>query len=136
MILIDLNVILDVAQERAPHVAASARVLETVVCSDTPAMIPAHAVTTIHYLVSRYRDREVADRTIDWLLRYFAIADIGRDQLFRARVLGWPDFEDAVVAASAENAGCDTIVTRNIRDFSASPVPACTPEEFLNRQQT
>ena len=136
MILIDLNVMLDVVQERAPHVAASARVLETVLRGDTPAMIPAHAVTTIHYLVTRYRDRQTADRTIDWLLRYFEIADVRRDQLMRARVLDWPDFEDAVVAASAESAGCDTIVTRNIRDFSASPVPACTPEEFLNRQQT
>ena len=134
MILIDLNVILDVVQERAPHAAASARVLETALRGETPAMIPTHAVTTIHYLVSCYRDRQTADRTIDWLLRYFDIADVRREQLMRARVLGWPDFEDAVVAASAESAGCNTIVTRNVRDFSTSPVPACTPEEFLNRQ--
>ena len=134
MILIDLNVILDVVQARAPNEAASARVLEAVVCGDTPAMIPTHALTTIHYLVSR--DRQTADRTIDWLLRYFEIGDVRRDQLMRARVLGWPDFEDAVVAAAAESAGCATIVTRNVRDFTASPVPACTPEEFLNRQQT
>ena len=135
MILIDLNVILDVVQARAPHEAASAHVLETVVCGDIPAMIPAHAVTTIHYLVSRYRDRQIADRTVDWLLRYFRIAEVRRDQFMRARVLGWADFEDAVVAAAAESAGCEMIVTRNVRDFTASPVPACTPEEFLTRQQ-
>ena len=134
MILIDLNVILDVVQARTPHEAASASVLEAVVCGDTPAMIPAHAITTIYYLVSRYRDRETADRTVDWLLRYFRIAEVRRDELIRARMLGWPDFEDAVVAASAESAGCEMIVTRNVRDFTVSPVPACTPEEFLNRQ--
>ena len=41
------------------------------------------------------------------------------------------DFEDAVVAAIAESAGCSVIITRNITDFSQSPVSAITPEEFI-----
>lgn len=41
------------------------------------------------------------------------------------------DLEDAVVACSARDAGCDYIVTRNKPDFSKSPVPAITPEELL-----
>jgi predicted nucleic acid-binding protein len=45
--------------------------------------------------------------------------------------LGWEDFEDAVVAAAAESSGCDAIVTRNVRDFRATPVAAVTPEEYL-----
>jgi hypothetical protein len=42
-----------------------------------------------------------------------------------------PDFEDSVVAAVAAAAGCDYIVTRNVRDFTGSPVLAVTPAEFL-----
>ena len=56
---------------------------------------------------------------------------IGRTELLRARALGWADFEDAVVAAAAEAAGCHRILTRNVRDFVRSPVLAVTPEEFL-----
>lgn len=41
------------------------------------------------------------------------------------------DFEDAVVAASAEAAGCDYVVSRNVPDFAGSPVPAVTPADFL-----
>ena len=41
------------------------------------------------------------------------------------------DFEDCVVAASAEAASCDHIVTRNVADFAGSPVPALPPAEFL-----
>jgi len=50
----------------------------------------------------------------------------------RAQTLGWSDFEDAVVAAAAESSGCEVIVTRNVRDFRDSPVPAVTPEEYLS----
>lgn len=43
-----------------------------------------------------------------------------------------PDFEDAVVDAVAERNGAGYILTRNIKDFSGSSVPAITPTEFLN----
>ena len=42
-----------------------------------------------------------------------------------------PDFEDAVVDAVAARNGADYILTRNIRDFAGSSVPAITPAEFL-----
>lgn len=35
------------------------------------------------------------------------------------------------LASAAEAAGCKLILTRNVADFGASPVPAVTPEEFL-----
>jgi predicted nucleic acid-binding protein len=68
---------------------------------------------------------------VDWLLRYFEVAGTTHRELKRARRLDWPDFEDAVVAAAAESYSCTHIVTRNVRDFRDSPVPALTPEEFL-----
>jgi len=46
------------------------------------------------------------------------------------------DFEDAAVARAAETMGCRYVVTRNVRDFERSPVPATTPEEFRAMQST
>jgi len=54
-----------------------------------------------------------------------------RAQFVRARSLQFDDFEDAVVSSAAEAVACDFVVTRNVADFGASPVPAVTPEEFL-----
>lgn len=133
MILIDLNVVLDVVQARQPHYPASASVLDRVIQRARTGVVSAHAVTTLHYLVGRYRNRAEADKLVDWLLRYFEIAPVGASELQRARALNWPDFEDAVVAAAAESHGCVAIVTRNLSDFKASPVPALTPEEWLAR---
>ena len=131
MILVDLNVVLDVVQARAPHYQASANVIDRVVSKYEQGALAAHAVTTVHYLVARHRDRKTADEIVGWLLRYFIVATVGDNQLRRACALAWPDFEDAVVAAAAESAECSCIVTRNVKDFRKDPLPAFTPEEYL-----
>lgn len=131
MILVDLNIVLDVVQKREPHYQVSATLLSAIIRGAVKAALPAHALTTVHYIVARYQDRIKADKVIDWLLRYFAVAAVGHAELVRARDLDWPDFEDAVVAAAAESAHCDSIVTRNVSDFKGSPVPVMTPHEML-----
>lgn len=131
MIMVDLNVLLDVVQRREPHYRASAGVLEEIVRRRIEGVLAAHAMTTVHYIVERYRGVDVAGTVVDWLLRYFTVAAIGREQLVRARALGCKDFEDAVVAAAAESMGCSAIVTRNVKDFTAAPVAALTPREYL-----
>jgi predicted nucleic acid-binding protein len=131
MILLDINVVLDVVQRREPHYHASAAVLDQVVRRKVAGALPAHAVTTIHFIVCRYQSRHAASQVIEWLLGRFAIAAIGKAELVRAQALGWGDFEDSVVAAAAESSRCKAIITRNVRDFRASPVTAVTPEEYL-----
>jgi len=84
------------------------------------------------FIVNRYQDQATASKVIGWLLDWFHVAAIGKTELMRAHTLGWPDFEDAVVAAAAESSGCEVVVTRNVRDFRDSPVPAVTPEEYLS----
>jgi predicted nucleic acid-binding protein len=131
MIALDTNVILDVMQRREPHFKASAAVLERVLRGETQAALSAHAVTTLHYLVARFQDRKKADQAIDWLLKHLEVLPTDRNTLVRAHSLAGNDFEDMVLAAAAESASCNAIVTRNVRDFRPSPVPAMTPDEFL-----
>lgn len=131
MILIDLNVLLDVLQKREPHYRASAAALEKVIRQEERGLLAAHAITTAHYLVSRYQNRKKADQVIEWLLKYFEIAAVGREELVNAQRLGWGDFEDAVVASAAKSAGCQAVVTRNVKDFRNSPVAALMPSEYL-----
>ena len=42
------------------------------------------------------------------------------------------DFEDAVMSMTAKRIGADFIVTRNIKDYKASPVRAVLPESLKN----
>lgn len=129
-VLLDLNVLLDVIQEREPHYAVSAELLSRVAWGEIEGAVAGHALTTIYYVVSKYGGQEVADRAIDWVLRELEIVAEGRELFLRARSLAMKDFEDAVVASSAEYARCDYVVTRNVEDFGGSPIPAITPREL------
>lgn len=130
-IMLDLNVILDVVQHRQPHYPHSARVLHLARTRLVEAVIPAHALTTIHYVVEKGAGRAEADRAVDRVLAHFHIGQADAAVLRRARQLPVADFEDAVVAAIAEAAQSVRIVTRNVSDFAGSPVAALTPADFL-----
>lgn len=129
--MLDLNVLLDVAQRREPFYAASARVLSQAITHPNSAFMPGHLLTTLHYVTSRHAGREKANSLVDWLLMRLEIVAQDRSQFVRARGLAFKDFEDAAVATAAEAAGCEVILTRNVADFTASPIRALTPEEFL-----
>jgi predicted nucleic acid-binding protein len=129
-VLLDLNVLLDVIQEREPHYAASAELLSRIAWGELEGAVPGHALTTIHYVVSKLGGQEAGNRAVEWMLREVEIVGEDRDLFRRARSLGMKDFEDAVVAAAAEHARCDYVVTRNVEDFGGSPIPAITPREL------
>jgi len=129
--LLDLNVLLDVIQNRQPHYADSARVLSAARSGEFDALIPFHAVTTIFYLVERAQDTATANKTVDWLLQHFNVPIADKGTLLHARKLKLKDFEDAVVASVAAREVCDYIISRNSADFSDSPVEAISPAEFL-----
>lgn len=129
-VLLDLNVLLDVIQQREPHYAASAAVLSRIASGEIEGAVAAHTMTTIHYIVAKLAGPERALEAIDWLLGELTVVPEGREVFLRARSLGMGDFEDAVVAAAAEESGCDQIVTRNVRDFVRSPVLAISPGEL------
>lgn len=38
-------------------------------------------------------------------------------------------------AIAARQAGCEAIITRNVRDFGSATLPAYTPEQFLRMHQ-
>lgn len=62
-ILVDLNVVLDVLLERAPHVEASAALWAAVERGELEGLLPAHCVTTLHDLATRSRSGGEISRT-------------------------------------------------------------------------
>ena len=73
---------------------------------------------------------------MDQVLRHFQIGNPGAEDWQEARRLPFPDFEDAVVAAVAKATKSVFIITRNVDDFSCSPVSAITPVDFLSQLTT
>ena len=130
-VMVDINVILDVLENRNGWVMDAAKTCA--VCGGgmrAIGFVPPHAVTTIYYIVRKRGGKALADKAIDWLLALFKVADCGTDEFKAARASGIDDYEDAVVLASAQKTSCDYIVTRNTVHFKVSPVPVMTPADF------
>lgn len=130
-ILFDTNVVLDVLLDRQPHAQASAAAWAAAEGGRCTGVLAAHAVTTIHYLVRKELGETEARRVLSSILGVFEVAPIDGLVIQEALRLAAPDFEDAVTAAGARAAGCDWIITRDVKGFAGSPVRVLLPEAML-----
>lgn len=131
-ILLDLNILLDVLQNREPFVAESARILAGIETGRVEGLISAHAITTLYYILSKYRSAEQAQVTVTELLQFLSIASVGQSTIEQALALPIRDFEDAVQMVAALQNDVQYIITRDVKDFEAGPLPALQPAEFLS----
>lgn len=131
IILVDLDVVLDVMQKREPFYEMSARVLACVEHGWAHGWIAAHSLTTLFYLLSRYRSGEYARMIIAELLRLLSVAPVNQKVIECALSSPYRDFEDAVQMMAAVQIGANYLITRNVRDFEPGPLPVLQPAEFL-----
>ena len=132
MILLDTDVLIDVALDREPHAAAAAEVLERIELGVERAAIAWHSVSNLHYLVEPARGDAGTREFIAELVAFVSVASTDTDSIRFAAGLPMDDFEDAMQAAAARACGARCIVTRNLRDYERSPIPALSPQDLLN----
>jgi len=131
--LFDTNILLDIGLARKPFAAASIQCLIRLNEVGRAPCIAPHSLATFYYIVAQAKDgRQAADAVAD-LVAIAETLTFDQSTAQRAVELGFGDFEDAMIAATAKAAEMECIVTRNVSDFKKSPVPAVTPEEFLEQ---
>lgn len=130
-VLIDLNIILDVLQKREPFYITSARVLAHAETGQIDGVVAAHTMTTLFYLIAKDQSADQARIILTNLLQFLSIARVDQTIIEQALNLPYQDFEDAVQMMAAVQASVQYLVTRNIRDYEAGPIPALQPAELL-----
>jgi predicted nucleic acid-binding protein len=130
-VFIDTNILLDVLEKRVPHHVDSEQVLVRCDQLREPVFIAWHGLATAFYIYSRKVGEAAAHLALGQLLGSVSVAYTGQREAMRAFQLPISDLEDAMQAVAADACGADCIVTRNTRDFTGSPVPVLTPQEFL-----
>ena len=130
-VLVDLNIIIDVVQQRQPFYADSAGVLDAVAHGEVTGLLAAHSISTLFYVMTRWQNREAASTIITSLLDVFTIATVNDAVVRKALAWSWRDFEDAIQMAAALNEQADYVVTRNGQDFETQPVPVLEPVGLL-----
>lgn len=131
MILIDTDVLIDVALDRDPHADPAAMLLDRLEREPRRSFVAWHTLSNFYYLVSPTRGRDDAKAFLVDLTRFVLVAPTDTQAFHYAARLPLGDFEDALQVAAAVACGASFIATRNVRDFQRSPVPARTPGELL-----
>jgi len=130
-ILLDTNVVLDVLQTREPFSHHATQIFARIERGGIEGVLCATTLTSIDYLLTRAMSAQEAKSIIHRLLGLFEVAAVTRTVLEAALASSMPDFEDAVLAYAANQAGAERIITRDTRDFRDSPIPAMDSAEFL-----
>ena len=130
--LIDTDVLIDVALDRKPHSESACELLNRLERSPGSAFIAWHTAANFYYLVASKRGSADTRRFVSELLGYVGVAPVDTAALRFATTLPMSDFEDAMQVAAARACKVHHIVTRNVRDYRLSPVPAITPREAVS----
>jgi predicted nucleic acid-binding protein len=130
-ILLDTNVILDVALRRPGLFEGSKRALEKCEAESHEMRISWHTLSNLFYILRRDRGTEKTVEFLRHLLSISTVASVGHADALRAIGFDLKDFEDAMQLGAAESCHADLILTRNKVDFGNPPnISILTPDEF------
>lgn len=132
-ILIDTNVILDVLCNRPEFVEASSKIWKFCEVDQIEGYISSLSVPNIVYILRKELTPQKTAQLIQQITMIFKIVDLKATDLKSAAEMFLSDYEDALQMCQAVRINADYIVTRNIRDFKESKIPALKPSELIER---
>ncbi|WP_298436723.1 PIN domain-containing protein [Geobacter sp.] len=112
-VLIDTNVVLDIALNRKPFVEHAALLWRLAEQKEITACLSNTSITDVYYIINKHAGKEKARAFIADILDTFKLADIDDEGFREALDSGMNDFEDAVQYVICTRNGCDALATRN-----------------------
>jgi predicted nucleic acid-binding protein len=131
-VLIDTNIVLDIALNRKPFVENAALLWRLAEQKEITACLSNTSITDIFYIVNKHAGQEQARAFIADILDTFYLADIDDTGFREALKSDMSDFEDAVQYVICMRNGCDALATRNKVDFGDRP-NVLDPAELIER---
>ena len=133
--LIDTDVVLDVALAREPFFSASKIILAMAENNIIIGTISSNCVANIYYILRKFGGNSKARKFISTIVKYITVIAIDHQTVLEALKSKFSDFEDALQHSSAVENQCEYIITRNIEDYKSSKLKVLLPEEFIGMFQ-
>ena len=129
--LLGTDVLVDVALDKRPHSDPASELLDRLEHGHRKAFVAWHSASNFFYMVAPARGEKTARDFILELTRFVEVAETGTEAIRYAAALPMTDFEAAMHVAAADACAARYIVTRNMKHFRRSPIPAISPEDAL-----
>ena len=132
-VLIDTNIAIDMMANRQDFQDDAAKVFTVCIGGLAEGFFTSTSVCDLHYVLHHcFHDERQTRNSLEMWLNLVGILDVTSEDCKRALVSQTSDYEDAVLEQATARNGCDYIITRNLKDFSHSPVPAVSPRDFVS----
>ncbi|NQE33315.1 hypothetical protein E5S67_01034 [Microcoleus sp. IPMA8] len=130
-ILLDTNIILDIALERQPFFGESEQVLSLVEQGEVEGYISASTFSDLYYIIRKAKGRDSTLEFLRYIATFCQVATVDNSVISMALTCNFKDFEDAIQYSSAVINLIDAIVTRNPRDFPVTIPRIVTPNQLI-----
>ncbi|MEB3174436.1 MAG: PIN domain-containing protein [Cyanobacteriota bacterium] len=130
-ILIDTNIVIDVALEREPFFEDSDRVLALAEEKVFDGYLSAASISDIFYIVRKDKGKYLTFEFLQYIISFCSIATVDERVIKNALASNPKDFEDAIQHQTALTAGLNGIVTQNPKDYAQASISVLTPTELL-----
>ncbi|MBN3873425.1 PIN domain-containing protein [Nostoc sp. JL33] len=130
-VLLDTNIIIDIALERQPFFTNSETVLLFVEQGQIEGYISASTISDLYYLIRKQKGRDLAIEFLQEIATFCRIATVNQAVITMAFTTNFKDFEDAIQYSTAVVNQLDAIITRNPQDFPVVAPRILTPDQLI-----
>ena len=130
--LLDTYVLLDFLTFREPFSDDAFVIMDHCCKKVVNGFIAAHTIMDAIYILRKQIPLDKRRQLMLDFMEFLTVVGIDQDKIIAAlENEDFSDVEDCLQDECAKACGADYIVTRNIRDYKNSTVPAIMPDEFL-----
>lgn len=128
------DIILDWLAARQPWDAAATEIIERAILGEWVLWFSPLTLANVHFIYRKHAGAAKAIAAIQTLANTGLIATMDSTHVMQAIASGHRDFEDELqISCATAVPGLTAIITRNLPDYSHSPVPAMTAQIWLEQ---
>jgi predicted nucleic acid-binding protein len=130
-VLIDTNIIVDVALDRDPFFTQSEQIVRLAELNQIEGYISASTFSDLYYVIRKIKGKDWTFQFLQQMAMICQIATVDQAVISMALTTNFRDFEDAIQYSTAVLSQLDAIVTRNPQDFAGAALQIMTPDALI-----
>jgi len=130
-VLIDTNIIVDVALDRDPFFTQSEQIVRLAELKQIEGYISASTFSDLYYVIRKIKGKGWTFQFLQKMATVCQIATVDQAVVSMALTTNFRDFEDAIQYSTAVLNHLDVIVTRNSQDFAGAALTIMAPDTLI-----
>lgn len=130
-VFVDADVLLDMFLAREPFHVSASELLSLALQARVQIFVSSLAYSNVYFILRKSIERNAAIAGLTNLNTIVVTASVSDNEIKNALHSKFSDFEDAIQYYTALSAGCQYLITRNVKDYKLSDIMVLTPAEFI-----